>query len=212
MALETIVMALALLVTGAAFCFGGYKWFMILLPVWGFITGFFVGAYAVSNVYGQSLLSIAVLGVAGVILGLIFAVIAYLLFPAAVILLGASLGYTAGWTIMTSLGFDPGLIPIAIGIVGAILIAVLAIRFHLPKYVIMVSTALLGSIGIIIAVLLLIGEISLGEFDLGLTQYLTGESATWPIVWVALAAVGMLVQFRRARAYEMDLSSQTVPD
>jgi hypothetical protein len=208
MAWETLAVALMALIIGAAFCFGGYKWFMILLPIWGFVTGFSIGAYSISGVYGESLLSIVVIVVAGAILGLIFAVLAYLLFPAAVILLGASLGYTAAWTIVTSLGFSPGLIPVAIGIAGAIALAILAVRYHLPKYIIIVSTAMLGSIGIIMGILLLMGEVTLEGLNQGLTQYLIEASATWPVAWLALAVIGLLVQLRRAWTYEMDLSSQ----
>lgn len=208
MAFATIAVAFLALIIGAAFCFGGYKWFMILLPVWGFLTGFSVGAYSVSGVYGQSLLSIATIVAAGVILGLIFAVLVYLLFPVAVILLGASIGYSAGWTTMTYLGFSPGWIPAAIGIASAVALAVLAVRHHLPKYVIIVATAILGSIAMIMGILLLIGEVSLQGLEQEWPAHLVQAPATWLLAWTALAAVGLLVQLRRAWTYELDLSPQ----
>jgi hypothetical protein len=208
MAFATIVIALLALIIGSALCFGGYKWFVILLPVWGFLTGFSLGSYSVSGVYGESLLSIATIVAAGVILGLIFAVFVYLLFPVAIILLGASVGYAVGWTVMTYLGFSPGLIPAAIGIAGAVALAILAVRYHLPKYVIIVATAILGSFAMIIGLLLLIGEVSIQGLEQGLTAYLVQAPTAWLLTWAALAAVGLLVQLRRAWTDELDLSSQ----
>jgi hypothetical protein len=211
MALESILVAFVTILIGAAFCFGGFKWFMILLPVWGFITGFSMGAYGVSSIFGESLLSMAVIIVAGAIIGLIFAVIAYLFFPVAIILMGASLGYFVGWTVIVSLGFEPGLIPALVGLVVAIVVALLAIRFHLPKFVIIVSTSLLGSIAIIIGIMLLIGDVSLqGGLQGGLQElarYLIEASTAWSILWIALGAVGFIVQLHRAKAYEMDSQS-----
>ncbi len=207
MALESILVAFVTILIGAAFCFGGFKWFMILLPVWGFITGFSMGAHGVSSVYGESLLSMVVIIVAGAIVGLIFAVIAYLFFPVAIILMGASLGYFVGWTVVTSLGFEPGLIPALIGLIVAIVVALLAIRFHLPKFVIIVSTSLLGSIAIIIGIMLLIGDISLQGGLQELAKYLIEASTAWTVLWIALGAVGFVVQLRRAKAYEMDSRS-----
>ncbi len=207
MALETILVACAIILIGAAFCFGGFKWFMILLPVWGFITGFSLGAYGVSSIFGEGILAMPVIIVAGAIIGLIFAVIAYLFFPVAIILMGASLGYFVGWTVIVSLGFEPGLIPALFGLIAAIVVALLAIRFHLPKLVIIVSTSLLGSIAIIIGIMLLIGDISLQGGLQELARYLMEASTAWRILWIALGAVGFVVQLHRAKAYEMDSQS-----
>ena len=207
MALENILVAFVTILIGAAFCFGGFKWFLILLPVWGFITGFSMGAYGVSSIYGESFLSMAVIILAGAIIGLIFAVIAYLFFPVAIILMGASLGYFVGWTVIVSLGFEPGLIPALIGLIAAIVVALLAIRFHLPKFIIIVSTSLLGSIAIIIGIMLLIGDISLQGGLQELARYLIEASTAWSILWIALGAVGFVVQLHRAKAYEVDSQS-----
>jgi hypothetical protein len=42
LSLEAIIMAAFLLVLGSMLCFGGYKWFMILLPFLAFIEGFLI--------------------------------------------------------------------------------------------------------------------------------------------------------------------------
>ena len=207
MALETILVAFAAMLIGAVFCFGGYKWFMILLPVWGFMMGFSTGIYGVSSVYETSLLSLPFIFVAGVILGLLFAVISYLFFPAAIIILGASLGYSAVWTFTISLGLEPGLIPALFGLIAAIAAAVSTIHYGLPKYAIIVSTSALGSIAITMGIALLTGNVSLQETWQGLSRYLVEASTTWTILCIALAVAGLVVQLHLAKGYEMDYQS-----
>ena len=70
LSLESLIVAALLLIIGIAFCFGGYRWFMILLPVFAFLVGFIVGAAMVFGVYGESILSLIVIVVAGLITGL----------------------------------------------------------------------------------------------------------------------------------------------
>ncbi len=207
MALETILVAFAAMLIGAIFCFGGYKWFMILLPVWGFLMGFSIGVYGVLSVYERSLLSLPFIFVAGVILGLLFAVISYLFFPAAIIILGASLGYSVVWTFTISLGLEPGLIPALFGLVAAIAAAVSTIHYGLPKYAIIVSTSALGSIAITMGIALLTGNVSLQETWQGLSRYLVEASSTWTIPCIALAVAGLVVQLHLAKGYEMDYQS-----
>ena len=207
MALEIILVALVVMLIGAVLCFGGYKWFMILLPVCAFLIGFSTGVYGVSSVYERSLLSLAVIIVAGVILGLLFAVISYLFFPAAIIILGASLGYSAAKTVMISLGFEPGLVPALFGLIAAIALAILAIRYHLPQYAIIVSTSMLGSIAITMGIAFLAGNIPLQEAWKELSRYLVENSTTWTILCISLAVAGLVVQLHLAKGYEMDYQS-----
>ena len=145
--------------------------------------------------------------VAGIILGLLFAVISYLFFPAAIIILGASLGYSAAKTVMISLGFESGLVPALFGLIAAIALAILAIRYHLPQYAIIVSTSMLGSIAITTGIAFLTGNISLQEAWQGLSRYLVEASTTWTILCIALAVAGLVVQLHLAKGYQTDYQS-----
>src|SRR5215204_2217083 len=98
MTLEGLIVGLFAILIGAAFCFAGFKWFLILLPIWGFLAGFVFGSNLVFHIFGadhgffESALAIVV----GLIAGVAFAVLSYLYYYFAVILLGASLGYLLG--------------------------------------------------------------------------------------------------------------------
>lgn len=208
MDLQTLLVALVLLIIGIAFCFGGYKWFMILLPVWSFLVGFVIGASAVSGVYGKSIFSIIVIIVAGLIVGLLLAALVYLFFNLAVILLGASFGFTIGSGIAAYIGFEERFILLIAGLIVAIIVGILAYRLNLPKYIIIALTALMGSEAILSAAFLLTGLLSLGELNLGSLGQLFSQSTYLGIFWLALAAVGAAIQLQRSRAYELDLQPE----
>ncbi len=205
--LEAMIIAIFLLVLGIAFCFGGYKWFMILLPVLAFLVGFSIGAIAVSGVYGDSILSMIVIVVAGLIVGLLLAVLVYLFFNLAIILLGAAAGYTIGSGLAFYLGFQSGPISIIAGIIVAVIVTFLAFRLNLPKYIIIALTAIMGSEAIISGILLSIGLITPSELRVGLLGSMLSHSVAWTFVWLVLAAAGAAIQLHRAKLYELDLEA-----
>ncbi len=207
--IEALVVAVLLLIIGIAFGFYGYRWFMILLPVWAFLVGFIIGGAAVFGVYGQSILSPIIIIVAGLITGLLLAVLVYMFFNLAIILLGATLGYTFGFAlgsgVALSMGLKAGSISILMGLAIAVLVGFLAFRLNLPKYIIIVLTALIGSEALLSGTLLLIGFIPLSDLKQGLLWPNPTHSATWSFIWLIIAAVGIAVQLYRVKCYELDL-------
>lgn len=207
--LETLVVAVLLLLIGTAFCFYGYRWFMILLPVWGFLVGFVIGGAVVFGVYGQSILSPIVIIVAGLITGLILAVLAYMFFNLAIILLGATLGYTLGFILGSglalSMGFNAGFISVLTGLIAAAVVGFMAFRLNLPKYIIIALTALIGSEALLASSLLLMGSIPLNGLLQGQLWPNPSHSATWSFIWLILAAMGVAVQLHKVKCYELDL-------
>lgn len=214
-ALEALIVAVPLLLIGTAFCFYGYRWFMILLPICALIAGFAIGAASIFSIYGQSILSPIVIIVAGLITGLLLAVLAYMFFNLGIILLGAFLGYTLGFTlgsgIALSLGFDAGYVPIIAGLIAAAVVGFLAFRLNLPKYIIIALTALIGSEALLSGVLFMtgfMGFISLNDLKQGFPGPILSHSTAWTFSWLILAAVGAVMQLHRAKYYELDLESR----
>ncbi len=91
--LEGILIGLLALAIGLAFAFYGFKLFLVLLPIWGFFAGFLLGANGIAYIFGETFLATATGWVVGFLLGLLFAVLSYLFYWVAVILLGGALGY-----------------------------------------------------------------------------------------------------------------------
>lgn len=208
MSWEIIIAALMALLIGNAFCFGGYKWFKILLPLLGLLIGFVIGAEWIARIYGLTILSAIPVFAAGIIVGLFLAIAAYLFFDFSVILLAATLGYSLGAGILINTSFGTGIMPGIAGWIAAAVAAFLAIRLHLPKNIIIVLTALFGAAAIVNGLLLLMGLISLERFSYGIFDPITHYSDGLALLVLALAAVGFLVQLKGARNYELDRPSK----
>jgi hypothetical protein len=193
-----------MLTVGAVFCFGGCRWFRVILPVWGFVTGFAIGAGSVLAVYGQSVLAIIVILAAGLIVGIFFAVAAYLFFSWAIILLGATLGYLFGSGIAASIGSESSLISMLAGISAALISGIVAVKLNLPKYAVIVLTAALGAAAIVAGALLLIGQVpaeglQYARFQNAILEHILDQSSMWGIACVLLAGSGIAVQLSSSR-------------
>src|SRR6476619_963979 len=93
MSLEGFLLGIIALAVGAAFTFYGFKFFLILLPLWAFVAGFAAGAQAMAVLFGEGFLSTVLGWVIGFLTGAVFAVLSYLWFWAAVVILGLAVGY-----------------------------------------------------------------------------------------------------------------------
>ncbi len=94
---------------GLALCFSGYRLFIILLPVWGFFFGLWLGAESLQALFGVGFLATVTSWVVGFIVGAIFAVLSYLFYVFAVALAAGSLGYYLGVGLMEAIGIKHGL-------------------------------------------------------------------------------------------------------
>src|SRR5215831_19384520 len=101
---QTVLVSLLLILLGLALTFAGYRFFVILLPIWGFFAGFQFGATIFTDLFGQGFLSTAISWVVGLLVGFTAAILAYLFYAAAVVLLAGFVGYQLGVGVMTGFG------------------------------------------------------------------------------------------------------------
>src|SRR6478609_11494068 len=64
------------LLFGSILAFSGYRFFIFLLPIWGFFWGFGLGAQSIQALFGNGFLSDITSWVVGFFVGLLFAVLA----------------------------------------------------------------------------------------------------------------------------------------
>jgi len=93
MTFTLLCMALIALVFGLLVVFGGYRLFLVLLPIWGFFAGFLVGSQAVFFIFGDAFLGTITGWVVGFFVGLLFAVLSYLFYIFAVAVISFTAGY-----------------------------------------------------------------------------------------------------------------------
>lgn len=192
------------LLFGAFVCFSGYRFFLFLLPIWGFFFGFGVGAQAVQALIGDAFFATVTSWAVGFVVALTFAVLSYLFYFIAVAIIAGSLGYGLVVAIMGAIGFSFGFITWTLAVVVGVVLAVVTLRFNLQKYVIIIATALGGAA-------LAIGTLVLGVDGVQLAQAATDPIRTllqghpfWIIIYLIMAVGGIFVQWRTSQLYTVE--------
>ena len=192
------------LLFGLALTFAGYRLFLVLLPIWGFFFGFFLGAQAVQAIFGEAFLATVTSWVVGFIVAGVFAVLAYLFYLAAVALASFSLGYTASVGLLTALGLPlaGGFIAWIIAVVVGVALAVVVLRFNIQKWVIEFGTAFLGAGAIVGVFVLLFGGPAAQVLE-NPVKFVLNNSPFWLIVFVVLGIAGFVLQVMHNRSFEV---------
>ena len=204
MNLELLCMALIALFVGMAVCFSGYRWFVILLPIFGFVFGFGLGLDTMQSLFSTSMIATVTGWVVGFIVGLIFAVLSYLFYFVGVVLMGAGLGYAIGVGFMGLIGIDPGFLTWIVGVILGAVFGIATIALNLQKWIIIAATAV-GGAGVIIGTFLMtFGVIPLTTFGSGMVKAAIADSWFWLIGFLVLAVLGFAAQAYAGRSYEIE--------
>lgn len=193
--IETLLFVFLLVILGLALCFMGYSLFRILLPVWGFVAGLIFGVQALDALTGGGFLSVSFGLIIGFFIGLLLAAIAYWVYAFAIVLFGAALGYVLGAGLMLLIGLDYGFITVLVGLTGAVLMSMLFVRGRMPKFLVMLFTAMAGSMVMITGLFVLVGKVPTAGLSVYLTRYAVYGSWFWLIVWAIVAGLGMAFQY-----------------
>lgn len=204
MTFELFCMTIIALLIGMAVAFNGYRWFIILLPFWGFIFGFGLGAETMQAVFGTAFLAEVTSWVVGFFVGLLFAVLSYLFYFIGVALFAGSAGYALGVGLLALIGVDFGLIPWLVGVVVGIVVAAVTIIFNIQKWVIIFFTAT-GGAGVIVGSLLFaLGVINVADLGEHAVQAVLQDNIFWLIIYLVLAILGFLSQFATTQTYVLE--------
>lgn len=195
--------AVIALLFGFVMAFNGYRFFLILLPIWGFFFGFGLGAQTVQAIFGTGFLSDVTSWVVGFVVAVAFAVLSYLFYIVAVALISGSLGYAIGAGIMYALTPNFGLLVWLVGIVVGVVLAVAVLALNIQKLVIILATALLGTGVIIGTFLFLIGGLPSAQLVANPVAYVLRNSPFWLIIFIIVAAFAFFVQWRVNRNWEV---------
>jgi hypothetical protein len=188
---------------GVLLAFAGYRLFLILLPIWGFFFGLFLGANTVQWLFNSSGFLVDVTGwVVGFVVGAIFAVLSYLFYIAAVAIIAGSLGYFVSVYFLIWLGMKANFLVWLIGIVVGVALIFVTLRFNLAKWVIIITTALMGaavSFGTIIQILNPAMNLIENPVKVVLSQ-------SWFLLvcFALMVAAGIVVQYVHNKSFTLD--------
>jgi hypothetical protein len=204
--LGTLLAGGLLLFLGSLIAFGGYRLFLILLPIYGFFFGLSFGAHSVQALFGDGFLSTTTSWVVGFFAGLLFALLSYLFWAFAVALMAGSLGYGLVAGFFGLFGADLDVLVWIIGVVVGVAFAIAAIVLNLQKAIVIVSTALIGAWTIVGTFLFLFPGTSttLESIAESGAKMVLDDHPLWLIIFAVVAAVGMLFQFQVNRGYEIE--------
>jgi hypothetical protein len=175
---------------GLVSCFAGYRFFRVVLGIYGFIVGAVIATTITGGDDATRLILAAGVG------GLIGAIILVLAYFVGVALVGAGLGALSANLIWTQIGSEPHpLVIILFSVVGAL------VALALQRYVIIVGTAFGGAWGTILGVLAVLGRSSSVEaaartnvWQAYPTNPFPGQQRNLFLAWVVLGILGVITQ------------------
>ena len=182
---------------GLALTFAGYKLFRILLPIWGFFFGLWLGAQSIQVLFNEGFLTTITSWVVGLIVGVLFAVLAFPFYLFGVAIIASSLGYFVTVGLLLWLGMQWGFLVWLIGIVAAIALTAVTLIFNLQKWVIIIATAFLGA-GLIVGVFTALFK-PVSVLLENPVQVMLQTSPLLLIVFLLLVIFGIFVQSRTSR-------------
>jgi hypothetical protein len=202
--LEDVLVGLLVIVIGAGVCFLGLRLWFILLPVWGFVAGFFIGASAVTGLFGDGFLSTVSSWVVGFIVAIGLAVLSYLLWYVGVIIAAGSVGALIGSGFMQAIGVDSGWATFIVAAIVAAVFVVGAFLLALPIYIVVVESALAGAVAVVTGVMLVFNRIDVEDLQRGPAWSFIQDSWFWVLAWAVIAGAGIYYQL-------MDISRTQLP-
>ncbi len=189
---DTVVGILAIL-TGAVFCFRGYLAMRIIIPLWGAFAGFMLGAGITSGADG--FLGSAVGWIVGIVVAVVFGLLAYLYYEVAVVIGMLAIGFALGTSVMVALGVTWSWVIVLSGVALALVLAAVALAADLPMALLTVLTALAGASAIVGGLMLIFGVTEVGDFDSSDTTAALADDWWWYAIYLVLAIGGMIAQF-----------------
>jgi hypothetical protein len=193
------VAAVIALFFGAIVAFAGYRFFLVLLPIWGFFFGFGLGAQTIQALFGEGFLSTITSWAVGFAVAVVFAGLSYLFYFIGVGLLAGALGYALGVGIVEAFGLDFGFLAWLVGIITGVVVAVGTLVLNLQKWVIIAATALLGAGVIVGTFLFLFGGLPAPELVQNPVRLVLQTSPGWLLAFLGLAALGVVAQYQGTR-------------
>jgi uncharacterized protein DUF4203 len=198
-----ILVGIILALVGLAVCFFGLRFWFILLPVFGAVTGFFVGARVMQDIFGTGFLSTTVSWIVGIVVAVVFALLSWYVWYAGAIIMAGAVGASLFSGILHALFPDPwGAVLVIVALIGALVFAVGALMLNLPIYIVIINSALGGAALAVAGLLAMLGTTTTVELANGATVAVIDEARfqgagwLWVLAWIVLAAAGIFYQLR----------------
>lgn len=200
-----VVLGVLAVVVGLSFCLRGYLAMRVVIPIWGAFAGFVLGAGLVSSFADEGFLASVLGWVVGAGVGLVFGLLAYLYYEVSVLVAMGAIGFALGTSLMVALGVTWSWLIVLVGVAVGVLLALVAVVGDMPMVILTVLTAFGGSSVAVAGLMLLVGAISLDDFDSAATTGRLGDEWWWYAIYLGLAVVGVVAQIRSTASLRASL-------
>jgi hypothetical protein len=205
---STMLTTLIALFFGFVLTTAGYRFFLVLLPIWGFVYGFGLGAQSLQAAFGEAFLATVTSWVVGFALAVLFAMLSYLFYFAGVAIVAFALGYSLGVGVLQAIGLDFGFLVWLVGVGLGIGVVAATFLLNIQKYVIIVATSILGAGVIVGSFVYAFGGLPMTVLTRNPVRYVLESSPLWFLAFLAIAVVGIIVQVILTRQWERDMGNK----
>ena len=193
--MDILIGILSVLLGLAVAAMGLRLWFW-MLPILGFMAGFFLGTIAVFQLFGDGILATVLSWVVGLVVGVGFALVSWFWWYLGVIIAAGSAGAGIATGLAASFGAERDWVLVVVGIIGAAIFVLGAMLLNLPIYLVIVNTAIAGALGAVAGLLLIFDRLDLDNLGGGQAVAIVNDSLGWWLLWIAIAAIGIALQLR----------------
>lgn len=194
--MNDIILGLLAVLIGAVFCLRGYVAMRLIIPMWGSLAGFVLGAGIVAGVGDDGFLRTAAAWIVGLAVALLFGALAYLYFEVSVALALGAVGFALGSGLMTALGVRWSWVVALVGIVVGLLLAAIAIVGDLPAMLLVLLTAFGGATAVIFGLMLVFGVLDVRDVEAPTVTETINDSWYWYVIYLIAGVTGTLTQLR----------------
>lgn len=198
-----IIVATLLLAFGLVTSLLGLKLFKLLLPALGLVSGFMIGFVGTQGVFGTGALSNAMAVLVALAVGVVLAVLSFMFFDVAIVVLSAIVGASALSYLGVALGLrQEGFVVFLLAISGGILGLIAAQRYPIGVQLVITLSSMLGVAYILTGFMLVAGTVSLDQLNnqgvVGTLLRVVDQSFLWFMVWIGGSLLAMQAQYRLA--------------
>ncbi len=191
-----ILIGIIVLILGAGVAGMGLRVWFWMLPILGFMAGFFLGAIIVFQIAGDGVFATLLSWVVGALFGVGFALISWFWWYFGVIIAAGAAGAALATGIASSVGAERSWVLLVFAIIGAVVFALGALFLNLPVYLIIANTAIAGGLAVISGLLLVFNRIDLDDLGMGHATAAVEDSLWWWLLWIAIIVAGIMAQLR----------------
>lgn len=195
-----ILIGLLLVLLGAAIATMGLRLWFWILPVLGFVSGFFLGAILVTNLAGDGILATALSWIVGLVVGVAFSLASILWWYVGAIIAMSTSGALLATGILATFDVESRWALAIAAIIGAGLFAFLGLAYAVPLYIVIFNTAIVGALGVVSGILMVFDQIDRSDLGTGHAVAIIDDSLFWWLAWLIVAVAGVMVQLRQQAA------------